>query len=952
MTAEEGRPAVLLDASAAGSSTNSGSSKRSLYVLHCDETYDLELVEELRSALQLPEDRFHMLGEPGAGELIVDALVTSVVSSYVTVVVSSRAFWVSGWARFANAVATHHAAHGGRLVPLLREDFDAPLLSSVYTTLSCTTPERKQHAFQRIRELLDQPEPSRPEVPCPYHGSRPYEERDGERLGGRGGELDGLLARIAGPSGAGGVREVYLSGPSGTGKTSLVRAGLAARLRRGGGTVGAAFEICHVEPGGGGGEAALAEAARMLASTTARVLVIVDPLERLLVPGDEPTSQRLLAQLQRLRTEPRCHLLWVVRSDALPALRRSDLGESLSSALHHRLAPLSARGLREAIAMPAQAAGVVLAPTLVDVLVTEVEAQPGALTLLQDTLARLWEQRLQDYLSTDSYVALGGGTRSGLIATAAARADVALHKLAGADHGLALRILTRLVRTSGGARSARSRRRSELDDGADATRTGQVLEHLVTSRLLVAGDGQEQEEATYELAHHALITAWPRLREWIDRHHADEARRDVLDERAEKWQQRGRLGGLLDEVELIEYDRWCTPGVREAIGVSARIDGLVAASRAALERAAEEQRRAEAERRAMMARYHVAKAQSLLRGGRGAQAVPYLAAARELGHGGKALELLAAWARRALPIVRLGRETTAMAWGPDGRLAFADVEGVHVWQAPGDEARAWHGSPDCAEHLAWSAAGRWLAVAKGTELQLWDAQRGERVAILDELPFAVEALSWSHDGQWLAASCGEARLWIWRMDQGIDAAPSLLSEVACDGQVSALAWSLDGRLAVAMDRCVRIRLLDEARWQGALAHDTSVRSLAWSHDGHHLASIDRAAHVWELRTQTEKSFSRDDRRERGCAIAWDPHGACLALAGDDGTARLWNVGSRKVASPLFEHGGELRNIGWDPSGQRIATLGTDVCIWGAEDAMRRSRRARAASAPRLRAPRR
>ena len=458
------------DDSLVTSSTITETPPRKLFVLHAEDADDTAFVKKrLLPALGLPDERVKISSEPELGRLLLEELQEGVVSSFVTVAIISPAFLSQSWSRFGNALALHHAASGGRLVPLLREPCKVPLASCVYTTLDFTDQGKEEEELARLRRFLDQPEPVSKPLPCPYPGPRPYQDEDAAFLAGRNEEIRELVQRIAG-----GARELYLLGASGSGKTSLIRAGVATRLRRtSDAAVGEPFTVHHVDPRDHVQQ--LAQLKTLLATSSARALVVIDPLETIFLEAFAEERTSFLLRLDQLRAEPRCHLLFAMRSDHTSSLFSSELAAHARAAHLIRLHPLRHQDLREAIAHPAMAVGGVLAPTLVEWLRGEVEGHPGALALLQETLVALWSERRSEYIDIGAYAAIKGADASGFAATTRHRAEIAFHQLRSSDQPLVLRILSRLAHSGGGAEMSGRKPRSYLRGDEAAEQFGQVL---------------------------------------------------------------------------------------------------------------------------------------------------------------------------------------------------------------------------------------------------------------------------------------------------------------------------------------------------------------------------------------------------------------------------------------------------------------------------------------------
>jgi hypothetical protein len=448
----------------------------------------------------------------------------------------------------------------------------------------------RKHKDERIgsaRELLGALEPLLPGRPAhapqasssPYPGLDVFQESDAGRFFGRGRDVAAALARL---------REQPLLGvvgPSGVGKSSFVRAGVLATLKRS----GEPWTGIIVRPG----RHALAALARAVAPLLPAEAAV--PAPRNAGAGRATATERLTA---RLRAEPG-YLGSVLRSAAAQDGQRvllfvdqleelytlvADAGERLAftaclasaaddvaapvrvvltirsdfidrvaedgyfmAELAHSLFFLPAPGrasLREALVEPAEQVGYRFeSPAVVEHMLDHLAETHAALPLLQFAASKLWELRDRErrLLSEASYRDIGGITGA-----LASHADAVIAGLPGAAQALARSVLLGLVTPD------RTRAVVTLPELGELVRAPAEVEHLVThlarARLLVihtAGEAGAAGGATVEIAHESLIHSWPRLRRWLDEHQDDADFLDELRSAAKQWQAHGRTADLL-----------------------------------------------------------------------------------------------------------------------------------------------------------------------------------------------------------------------------------------------------------------------------------------------------------------------------------------------------------------------------------------------------------------------
>jgi eukaryotic-like serine/threonine-protein kinase len=382
----------------------------------------------------------------------------------------------------------------------------------------------------------------------PYRGLAAFETQHGSLFFGRRGEIRELVDRVrAEPF-------VVVGGDSGTGKSSLCRAGVLPWLVDNDG-----WSRIDVVPGRhpvrslaaalagwwGADEAAIVALLRDSADEFSRalrrqagprrLLLFVDQLEELLTLSEPVEARAVAGALAALAVRaPSVRVLATGRSDFLSRLAMlPGLGDEMARALYF-LRPLAGDRIREVIVRPAAVKGVGFeSEELVDTLVAQAEQAPGGLPLLSFTLAELWDTRDVEAktIRADALAAIGGVEGS-----LTRHADRVLAGLDATEREAARRILLRLV-TADGTRARRAEAEL-LTDGAERA----ALEVLVRGRIVVANDAQH---GAYELAHEALLTSWSTLQGWLQRGAADQVVRERVEHAAAVWDSAGRSRDLL-----------------------------------------------------------------------------------------------------------------------------------------------------------------------------------------------------------------------------------------------------------------------------------------------------------------------------------------------------------------------------------------------------------------------
>ena len=400
----------------------------------------------------------------------------------------------------------------------------------------------------------------------PFKGLRAFGEADAGDFHGREALVGRLLGRLEDVLNDG--RLLLVVGPSGSGKSSVIRAGLVPALRAGAVEGSARWCIATMVPGNApvrelaaalrsagappsdeqveriaatGELQPLVEAA--LAGGAPRLLLVLDQLEELYMRVDGASRERFLDALLGALGAPdgRVVVVATLRADFfhLP-LGSPDLGDLVRRGVEV-VTPLSRAELERAIVRPADGVGVVLEPGLATEIAGDVERQPGALPLLQFALTDLFDRSDGRVLTRDGYAAIGGA-----VAALGRRADEAWQSFDDEGREVARQVLLRLVVVAEGSEvAARRVARDDLRSLGDPGFVDAVLDDLGRRRLLTFDRDPATGEPTIEVAHEALLVHWPRLAAWIDDQRRDLWMRRRLGDAAAEWEAAGRAPGFL-----------------------------------------------------------------------------------------------------------------------------------------------------------------------------------------------------------------------------------------------------------------------------------------------------------------------------------------------------------------------------------------------------------------------
>ncbi|MBP2478423.1 WD40 repeat protein [Crossiella equi] len=807
-------------------------------------------------------------------------------------------------------------------------------------------------------------EPAEAPAGAPYVGLRAFGSADAHLFFGRERLVAEVLGRLARR------RLVLLFGASGSGKSSVLRAGVVPELTSAGRTVVLFTPGRHpVERASVRLAAALGLAPGAVAEEWRRddrglhrlvsqlagedgpsVVLVVDQFEEVFtLCADEDERTRFLNALTTAAGLPdsRCRVVLGMRSDFFAHC--SAFPELLAAMPEGQVVagPMSADELRRAVVEPARQARCSVENPLVADLIAQAHGRPGVLPLLSHVLLQVWRRRSGNRLTVGAYQAAGG-----LDGALSRTAEDVFTGLDPVQRRAARALFGRLVALGEGTED--TKRRLEVAElGADPD-LAVVLEAFTDARLLA------RDRHGVEITHEALIRAWPRLHGWLHEDREGLRLHRQLTDAAEEWEGLGRDAGALYRGTRLALAQELAG--REDVALTAREEQFLQASRSAEIRSGRRLRRLVA-LLSVVSLLAVAttvfavwseRAVTEQRNTTRAQVVAGQAVALQPTNPDLAVQLgLAAYRLAPSPQTRDGllgtlslaavshaSEIIAVALSPDGRTMAtgSDDHTVRLWDIA-DRRHPVHtatlgGHTEAVFSVVFSPDGRTLAsTGYDRTVRLWDVSAPDRplLSVLTGHAEAIASLSFNPDGRTLVTAGHDrtARLW----DVTDPRHPTQLAVLSGYAEsVYEVVFTPDGRtLAVAGDEAY-IQLWDVAdpRHPAKLAtltgHDQGVHSLAFSPDGRTLASAsdDRTIRLWQVTTRDRPTplTTLTGHTDGVYAVAFSPDGRTLASGSDDRTVRLWDVTDPPRASPrvtLFTHTDAVEVVAFSPDGQTLVT---------------------------------
>lgn len=768
------------------------------------------------------------------------------------------------------------------------------------------------------------------EIINPFKGLHAFKETDAENFFGRESFVQQLMARM----GEGGDLKRFLAviGPSGSGKSSTVRAGLIPALRRGGLPGSESWFIVDMLPGKhpfeeletalqrvavshqgdllsqmkDGNRGLLRAAQRILPTDkSVELVIVIDQFEEIFTLLDDETERALF--LENLVTavldeRSRLRIVITLRADFTDKpLHYVDFGEMVNRRFEFIL-PLTPDELESAILNPAQRAGLKLEKGLVSTIIHEVDNQPGALPLMQFALSELFHKRNGRMLTQLAYSEIGG-----VLGALGRSAEKIYTKLDDASKAAARQLFLRLVTLGEGTEDTRRRiRQDEIEAFQDGDQIAiqRAVDAFGNAHLLSFDRDPITRNGTIELAHEALIREWVSLREWLIESRTDVRMQRQLGSAMQEWDVGNRdTSFLMTGSRLRQFEEW---------SLNTTVT-LMQDEQAFLSVSITERDHRELEERTRQER-ELQTAQKLAESEHNR--------AEEQAHAANRMRIR----NRVISIVgvvALIFGTLAMIFNARSTQNAAEAE-ANLQQAR------------IAESQALSARAQAIAEKERADEERDNALTAQAVAQSRELAAsAIGNLANDPERSVLLALEGLSLADTREVEEALHRSLAdlrILQIIEQPNDITSVSYSPDGKLIVTAHVDGLAHVWDVEKGQelfSLVGHTDFINKAVFSPDGKLIAtaSDDETAIIWDAETG-EAVFTLAGHSNFVFRVIFGPDGKNLATGDFDGTVKIWEVATGEEISTLSDYTSPILSIEFNPNGTHLAASSTrKLIVW-------------------------
>jgi WD40 repeat protein len=816
---------------------------------------------------------------------------------------------------------------------------------------------------------------------CPYKGLDVFEEEDAELFFGREKLVEDLVARIKVS------RTLFVTGPSGSGKSSLVRAGLIHALKQGGIKNSERWLYETMKPGrdpiGELGRVASSLASSTNAEDEIRAKALTDKTifnrwcEIALKDGRDKRAVIFIDQFEEVFTQinkeeervaflnllthaatieaGRIIILFAMRSDFVSNCATYPALNELLSQQFRQIGAMQPEELVSAMAQPALRVGLRIDPDLIAQVINDMKGEPGALPLMQFTLKDLFDAQQAKggliALTLDDYIQNGGIQKS-----LERHADAAFAMLEASEQELARWIFGGLIEIGRGTQD--TRRTALFDElippNTKAENVEVIVHKLADARLIITDEQAGRDIVT--ISHEKLIDAWPWLKKLVNENRDVIALQNEIANDAKEWDDHRRDSSylyrgarlasahekleagilVLSDLAQIFVNTGSEIEENERLKEEARrqkeLDDARRLAEAEAQRA-EEQTRSATKLRQRARFLAMSLVVALISAG---VAIFYGVQSQRQARSARVGELTATTVnlREFQPLLSLLMGIESFRFEPNLQTSSVLIDNLNL---DPQVLQYFSGQSENLKGVAVSISpdGKVLASASDDgAITLWDLQTRQQIGVLPGKSSNIAmSLAFSPDGKTLASGHEANTITFWdvRTQDPIGSPLTGHSKI-----VRSVAFSPDGKTLASGSEDETIILWDvqthQTIGQPFTGHSAVIYSIAFSPDGQTLASgsVDQTVILWDIQTHKPISQPFTGHTDWVKSVVFSPDGKVIASGGVDETIILWNTKThQQIGKPMTDHSGEIRSLAFSPDGNVLASGSADktIILW-------------------------